>query len=76
MRFLSVVALAHATLLCPEDFFFSVFSVAKKKLNTEVAETLRALCVGFFEAQRPPRSSFWLRRSRAEPISGILQGRI
>jgi hypothetical protein len=30
--------------------FFSVFSVAKEGLNTEVTETLRVLCVGVFEA--------------------------
>jgi hypothetical protein len=30
---------------CPRESFFSVLSVAKKRLITEAAETLRVLCV-------------------------------
>jgi len=49
------VALVCGTLLRQEDFF-SVFSVAKKKPNTEVTEALRVLCVEASEAQRTRRS--------------------
>ena len=38
-----------------------MFSVAEKKPNTEVTETLRVLCVEALEGQRARRSSFWLR---------------
>jgi hypothetical protein len=43
------VALAAGALLFREGFF-SVFSVAKERLNTEVTETLRVLCVEAFKA--------------------------
>ena len=33
------VALVRASLVCREDFFFSVLSVAMKRLNTEGIET-------------------------------------
>jgi hypothetical protein len=42
-------------LLCREGFFFSVFSVAKKRLNTKATEAVRALRVETLEAQRIQR---------------------
>jgi hypothetical protein len=51
--------LLRETLLCREHFF-SVFSVAKKRLNTEAAEILRLLGVEALDAQRTRRSSPWL----------------
>ena len=44
---------------------FSVFSVAEKRLNTEVTETLSALCVEALEPRRTRRSSFSLRPTAA-----------
>ena len=41
--------------------FFSVFSVAKKRSNTEVPEPLGVPCVEAFRPQRAQRRSFWLR---------------
>jgi hypothetical protein len=45
---------------CAAMILFSVFSVDKKRQNTEVTEMLRVLCVGALKAQRTRRSSFWL----------------
>lgn len=54
---------------CAAKALFSAFSVAKKGLNTEVTETLRALCVEALEAQRTRRSLSWLRSPGHAPPS-------
>ena len=46
---------------CAATIFFSAFSVAKKRRNTEVTEPLRVLGAEGLEAQRTRRSLFWLR---------------
>jgi len=43
---------------CASKIFFSVFAVAEKRLNTEVTETLRVLCVEALEAQRTRRNQY------------------
>jgi len=48
----------------PRRFFLRVLC-GRERLNTEVTEILRVLCVGAFEAQRARRSSFWSRRTAA-----------
>jgi hypothetical protein len=40
------------------EVFFSVLSVAEKRLNTEVTEALRVFCVEALEAQRTQSSWF------------------
>ena len=54
----SLYSTSSCDVVVPGRFFFSVFSVAKKKLNTEATETLRVLCVEALEAQRARRSLF------------------
>ena len=48
----------RATLQCYEDFFLSVFSGAKKRLDIEVSAALSVLCVEALKAHRTRRSSF------------------
>ena len=52
----------------------AVSSVAGKRMNTEVTESLRGLCVEGLKAQRTRRSSFWVRLpGRAAPLPAVVQ---
>lgn len=57
----SLCSTSSCDVVVPRRFLFSVFSVAEKRLNTEITETLRDLSVEALEEQRTRRSSFWLR---------------
>jgi len=49
-------ALVGVALLYRQERSFSVFPVDKERLNTELTEPLRGLCVEAFVAQRTQRS--------------------